>query len=93
MRKKRLCYLARLNKANFSALIAVLQAGSPLGKKQPWVDFVLSDIAVLRVALPNVFAGVPEVDVDPVPLWNLVCHYPVEWKKSVASYFSTSDDS
>ena len=48
VRKRRLCYLARVAKCKFDALHAALQAFGPKGQRMPWIDLIIEDITVLK---------------------------------------------
>ena len=92
MRKKRLKYFSRLARADFDALHAALQSKSRNGDPVPWVSMITRDLCVLRLALPELLAGLPMPDEDMTPYWDIARQCPAEWAAIVAKYNSYEDD-
>ena len=87
LRKRRLKYISRLARCELPPLHALLQAKNCLGKALPWVELIVSDLKVLMNTLPNIFSTTPPPDVDPQPIWDLVCKFPREWREIVDLYY------
>eukprot|EP00973_Karenia_brevis_P056167 7811244-Karenia_brevis.AAC.1 len=71
VRKARLKYLARMCKLDLPPLMALLQTKLSDGRRMPWSNLILTDLGVLKAALPRIFCELPAPHVDAEPFWEL----------------------